>query len=126
MRSAYPRPFGWWLSQYGKSVGSSDCRFGEFEELFYDQTRGFMCWELLDHGHTLYITKVCGDGRYWRNRAYEMFRTGKTHYGLKTLRCCTRHDPTAFMRLFGGSLDKVEERDGKPLYWIKITNTEAI
>lgn len=119
MRSAYPRPFGWWLSQYGKSVGSSDCRFGNREELFYDPLLGFMCWELTPDLKGLYITKVCGDGGHWRDVAWDMFRRGKKNYGLKYMKCCTRHNPAAFMRMFGGSIERVEERGGGQLYWIK-------
>ncbi|EXG78378.1 hypothetical protein [Cloacibacillus evryensis] len=119
MKVLTPRPFGWWMKRYLDRVGSSDCRFGEYEELFFDPLRGFMCWEVSPGMRELYVTKVCGDGRFWRDKAYEMFAWAKERYGVRYLCCCTRRGPEAFCRLFGGDVFKVEERDGRPLFWIR-------
>lgn len=121
MRTETPRPFGWWWNKYKKTTTNPErCTFGEFEDMFYDPCRGFMCWMLTAKMRELYITKVCGDGRYWRDKAFEMFRYAKEHYGVKYMIASTRHNPEAFSRLFKCELWKTEERHGKPLYWFRI------
>ncbi len=121
MKTETPRPFGWWWQKFLKGVPHpDDATFNEFEDMFYEPTRGFMCWMLTAKMRELYITKVCGDGRYWRDKAFEMFRYAKEHYGVKYMIASTRHNPEAFSKLFKCELWKTEERRGKPLYWFRI------
>lgn len=119
MRSKVPRPFGWWLDKFKNEVGADE-KFGKWEELFYDPYNGFMTWELSHDGKILYVVKMCGDGRYWRGIIYKMFADAKKH-GAEKLRCCTRHNPKAFSRLFGGTVYKAELAKGLPLYWLETT-----
>ena len=138
MKTETPRPFGWWWQKFLRGVPHpDDATFNEFEDMFFEPTRGFMCWMLtggmrelfitkfmcwmLTGGmRELFITKCCGDGAYWRDKAFEMFRYAKEHYGVKYMIASTRHNPEAFSRLFKCELWKTEERHGKPLYWFRI------
>ncbi len=128
MKVLTPRPFGWWWAKYLRiALHPDDCSFGEMEELFFDPCRGFMCWTITRGMRGLYVTKVCGDGRYWRRRAYEMFAWAKERYGVKYLICCTRRNPDAFCRMFGGELWKTTDEDTeRPLYWFRTKNTEVM
>ena len=68
MRTETPRPFGWWWQKFLRGVPHpDDATFNEFEDMFFEPTRGFMCWMLTGGMRELFITKCCGDGAYWRS-----------------------------------------------------------
>lgn len=127
MRAGGPRPFGWWWAKFLENMRSPEhCTFNEFEELYYEPTRGFMCWMITARMRELYITKCCGDGAYWRDKAYEMFRYAKEHYGVKYMITCSRRRPEVYTRFFRCSLWKTEEANGEPLYWYITKDTEGM
>ena len=71
-----------------------------------------MTWSLSPDGKVLTIHKAAGDGKYWKQKAYDMFKLGKRKYGLKT-QGMHRRNPEAFARRFGGEVYKTEERNGQ-------------
>lgn len=126
MRTETPRPFGWWVAIFEQeALNGEKIRFGTREELFIDPCRGFMGWEISYDMSELHITKGCGDGRYWRDKAYEMFRFAKERYGVKYLVAHTQRNPKAYMRLMGElEIYKVTTgRDGRPKYWMRTEKT---
>lgn len=121
MRTETPRPFGWWWQKFLQNVPHpSDATFSEFEEMYYDPCRGFMCWMVTARMKEIFITKCCGDGRYWRDKAFEMFKWAQEHYGVKYMIVCAYRNPEAYCRLFKCDLWKTEERHGKTLYWFRV------
>ena len=97
-----------------------DATFNEFEDMFFEPTRGFMCWMLTGGMRELFITKCCGDGAYWRDKAFEMFKYAQEHYGTKYLISCAYRNPESYCRLFKCGVWKTEERHGKTLYWFRV------
>ena len=120
MNYDFPRPFGFWWKMYADKV-KGDAHFLEFEQLFFDPCHGFMTWSLSPNGKVLTIHKVAGDGRYWKEKAYQMFELGKKQYGLKKMQTCTIRNPNAFARFFGGEIVAKEvSKHGQTVYWFEV------
>ncbi len=68
MKAKSPKPFGWWWQRFLKEARRpGEATFSEFESMFFDPERGFMCWMLTAGLRVLEITECCGDGRFWRD-----------------------------------------------------------
>ena len=123
MNYDFPRPFGFWWKMYADKV-KGDAHFFDFEQLFLDPCHGFMTWSLSPDGKVLTIHKAAGDGKYWKQKAYNMFKLGKEKYGLKKLRVCTVRNPEAFARRFGGTVYEEYECNGQKVYWLETTEVK--
>jgi hypothetical protein len=90
-----------------------------------DEEHGFFTYMFDAENLVLLIPKMCGDGRHWRKLIFTMVAATR-HLGVIGVYCCTKRNPRAFMRLFGGTLVKQETKDnGQVLSYILITPENA-
>ena len=123
MNYDFPKPFGYWWKLYTDKV-SGDTHFFDFEQLFFAPCHGFMTWSLSPDGKVLTIHKAAGDGKYWKQKAYDMFKLGKEKYGLKKLRVCTLSNPEPFARRFCGTVYEEYDRNGQKVYCLETTEVK--
>lgn len=98
------RPFGSWVGLYEEKAG---IYFGlePQEEIIFHRDHGFVTWMMgKDY---LHILKMAGNSCFWKPVLYEMLEK-VCLAGWKGIMCTTRRDPKAFIRIFGGQIDKQE------------------
>lgn len=98
-----PRPFGAWVKLY-EERDKSRFELTDVEELVFDRDHGFFtfAWDF-EHKYLL-IPKMCGDGKYWREKIYAMVVKLRTEMGCVGAYLCTKRKPEVYMRVLGGEL----------------------
>jgi hypothetical protein len=97
-----PRTFGEWVEAYEERDG---CKYvlSPGEEVRYEPGHGFFTYYFDAGEGQLIIPKMCGDGRHWRP-VLLMLLLCTRHLGIRRLYCCTKRNPGAFVRAFGGEV----------------------
>ena len=86
-----------------------------------DPEHGFFTYIFDPEERVLLIPKICGDGKFWRKLIHGMVAATRC-LGVRGVYCCTKRNPRAFTRLFGGRVVKTETREnGAVLSYIFIT-----
>lgn len=94
-----PKPLREWLKIYEEKTNDKAELLNGFQ-LFYLPTRGFMMIKALPNGSILYIDKVCGDGKFWRDHAELMAHSLRFDHILTV---CNR-EIRSYIRDFGGEI----------------------
>jgi hypothetical protein len=101
-----PKTFEEWVEAYEER--DSDYVLSPGERVVYHPMHGFFTYCFDAENGQILIPKMCGDGKHWRPLIYKLARATK-HLGIKTLLCCTKRNPAAYMRVIGGKLKKMEQ-----------------
>ena len=106
-----------WIDFYNKKAPEKFERNENFA-LFYLPDKGFC--ELAVGQKTVTVWQVCGDGRFWKNIAETVAR----NHGRKVCAAIYggREGFHAWRRLFGFTIERVEEKDGLKRYHGKTKN----
>ncbi len=97
------------------------------ERVVWHPMHGFFTYTYDAASGEVLIPKMCGDGKYWRKLIYALVLATDA----RGVYCCTKRNPRAFMRVFGGTLVKMTHeydfRTGREttLWYLFITPEDA-
>jgi hypothetical protein len=120
-----PHTLDEWIRIYEERDSDTEYVTYPGERLVWDKDHGFFTFMFDPEERVILIPKMCGDGKYWRERVYEMAAAAR-HLGVRGVYCCTKRNSEAFTRLFGGRVVKRETKEnGQALSYILITAEDA-
>jgi hypothetical protein len=100
-----PKTFEEWKEAYEERDVKYALSPGERER--WHPMHGFFTYCFDAASGEILIPKMCGDGKYWRKVIHRFARATK-HLGVRGVLFCTKRNPVAFMRIFGGTLRRME------------------
>jgi hypothetical protein len=101
-----PKSLEEWIEVY-EERDDSKYLLSPNERVVYDPLHGFFTYCFNAAKGEILIPKMCGDGKYWRPLIYKLAKATQ-HLGVKSVLCCTKRNPEAYMRIIGGSLRRME------------------
>ena len=91
------------------------------EQVCWDPEHGFFTFWYDARNKLLCIPKMCGNGRFWRKKIFEMAQAAGKKC-VDGVYCCTKRDPKVYMRVLGGKLVKQEPAEkGRTISYILIS-----
>jgi hypothetical protein len=102
-----PKTFEEWVEAYEERDSDTEYVLTPGERVVYDPARGFFTYSFDAANREILIPKMCGDGRHWRKKIYELYLATR-RLGVRGVYCCTKRNPAAYMRVLGGRLVKME------------------
>jgi hypothetical protein len=101
-----PKTFEEWAEAYEERSGE---RVDPIPSMLiaFDKDKGFMTYIVDERRKVLLICHVCGDGKHWKNKTWEIFNQLQP-YGFTAVEVCTMKNPKLFHRYVGGEHVRTE------------------
>lgn len=102
-----PKTFEEWVEVYEERDIGTKYVLSPGERIVFDPMYGFFTYCLDAESRCILVPKMCGDGRHWRSLVLKLAK-GTRHLGIKGVLFCTKRNPAAFLRVLGGTLERME------------------
>lgn len=102
-----PKTFEEWVEVYEERDSDTEYVLSPGERIVFDPMHGFFTYCLDAESRCILVPKMCGDGRHWRPLILKLAKEAR-HLGIKGVLCCTKRNPAVYMRVLGGTLERME------------------